>query len=416
MGTTPDSTITGIDIGTGTIRVLVGELGAEGNLAYVGSAVEPSQGLHRGGVVDLEAATAALVAALDRAEDDSRRRINSAYVLLSGLHLEARNLHGAATIIPTERGVAPEDVARAIAAARVALPDEQHGELVHLMPRGYTLDGQEGIHNPLGMIGHDLWVEAHAVTGKRSHIANLVKCLREARIEPEDLIAAPLAAAEGALPAYPDERSPVVIDLGAETLSIAIYDDGAIWHTKILPLGCDDMTRDIALELRLPVDAAEAIKRRYGHCYPTAVAGDELVELQPLTQLDELLPRRLLAEILHVRAEVYAHAIAERLRMAHEAGIRPSVIVLTGGGAQLPGLSPLFEEVLRVPTAIGRPHGIVGLPAHLAQPQLAGAAGLLQWGARQRRRQESFQRQGARRTLLPHLVAGAKRLMPPARF
>src|SRR6185437_7117175 len=218
-------------------------------------------------------------------------------------------------------------------------------------------------------------------------IANLAKCLHAARIEPEDMIAGPLASAEGALQAYTDERSPVVIDLGAESLSLAIYDDGAVWQSEILPLGCDDLTRDVALELRMSVEAAEAVKRRYGHCYPSAVAEDELVELQALTQIDELLPRRLLAEILHARAEAYVHAVAERLRRAEEAVIRPSIIVLVGGGAELPGLPALFEEVLRVPTQIGRPQGIVGMPPHLAQPQLAGVAGLLQWGARQRRRQ-----------------------------
>ncbi len=278
------------------------------------------------------------MAALNKGEAESGRRIDSAYVGLSGLYIQARNLHGSTSILPAGREVQSEDVAHAIAAARAALWDEGPRELVHLIPRGNTLDGQEGIHNPLGMIGRELWVEAHTVAGTSSHIANLVKCLREACIEPGDLVAGPLAAAEGVIQTYPDESSPLVVDLDTETLSLAIYDDGAIWHSEIRPLGSDDLTRDIAIALRLPLEAAEAVK--------------------------------------------------------------------------LSGLASLFEELLQIPVQIGRPQGIAGLQAHLAQPQFASAAGLLLWGARQRQRQMQPQKSGKRRVLLPQLVDGARRLIP----
>lgn len=412
MGATTDSTIVAINLGSKTVHILVGEVDENGAVACVGAAVEPSAGLRHGGLVDLEAAKAALVNALNKAEAESGRRIDSAYVSLGGLYLQARNLHGAASILPAGREVQSEDIAHAIAAARAAIADDEPRDLIHLIPRSYTLDGQDGVHNPLGMIGRELWVEAHTVTGASSHIANLVKLLREARVEPEDLVSGPLAAAEGVIQAYLDESSPLVIDLGAETLSLALYDDGAIRHSEILPFGGDDLTRDIAHELRLPVEAAEAVKRRFGTCYPNTVAEDELVELLPLTQSDELLPRRLLAEIIYSRANVMAQAIAERVRDAEAEGIRPSVLVLVGGGAELGGLSSLFEEILRTPVVIGRPHGVTGLQAHLAQPELASAAGLLIWGARQRQRQIPLQRGSGRGALLPHLMAGARRLIP----
>lgn len=412
MSATPDSTIVGIDFGSRTIRILVGEVDEDGAVTCVGAAVEPSAGLRHGGLADLEAAKVALVNALNKAEAESSRRIDSAFVSLGGLYLQARNLHGSASILPAGREVQSEDIAHAIAAARAALADDEPRDLIHLIPRGYTLDGQEGVHNPLGMIGRELWVEAHTVTGASSHVANLIKLLREARVEPEDLVSGPLAAAEGVIQAYPDESSPLVVDLGAETLSLALYDDGAIWHSEMLPLGGDDLTRDIAHELRLPLEAAEAIKRRFGHCYPSAVAEDELVELLPLTQIDELLPRRLLAEILYARANVMALAIADRLRDAEAEGVRPSMVALVGGGAELAGLASLFEDVLRTPVVIGRPHGVAGLQAHPAQPQLAGAAGLLIWGARQRQRQILPQQGRGRGGLMLQLVAGARRLIP----
>lgn len=385
MGTRNHAVLAAIDMGTSKVAVLVAERAPDGALALLGGAQTPSRGVRRGVVVDLQQAAEALAAALDRAEADSGQAITTAFVALSGTHISARNVTGSISLLPAGRDVTAEDLAHAILNAREEAGDGH--EILHLLPTTYMLDGQDGIHNPLGMAGGDLRAEVHVVSGAAGPVRNLTKCLRAARVEPEGFVFAPLAAAEGVL----DPGDPgcyAVADIGAATVTLAIYTDGAPWRSVVLPQGAHLFTRDLAAALRLPHDIAEALKRRYGTCDAAAVAEDELVEALPFTQVDEVLPRRLLADLLATDVAELAEALLPSLRDAEEAGVVPDALLVTGGGAALEGVSVALQRELRLPVRFARPSGIAGMPATYQRPEFAVAAGLLRWGARQMRRAE----------------------------
>lgn len=422
--------ITAIDIGSSKVAILVASMDAAGELTLLGGAEVPAAGLRAGAVVSLDATTRALIDALDRADAWCDEPVAAAYMSLSGQHLRSQNVRAATAVSGPGGEVAPQDIARAITVARSSLRLPENGEVVHLIPRGYALDGQQGVRNPLGMAGITLEVEVHAVTGQSSSIQNLIKCASAARVEPLDLAATPLAASEGTLQHIPDALSIAIADLGAETLSLAILADGAPWQSTVLPVGGRTLTRAVARELNLPLTVAEALKCRHGHCDPESIADDDLIEL-PAPEQDEqrteagagegahgemacgtraetVLPRRVLAEILRAQAQDYVEALRPRLYAAQRAGVQPAALVITGGGAALAGLDTLLEQALYVPVHTGRPAGIRGMPATLARPALVVASGLLRRGARQQREVAPELATRRARLSVPGLVAGAR--------
>jgi cell division protein FtsA len=272
------------------------------------------------------------------------------------------------------------------------------------------VDDVVGVRNPLGMLGYQLGVEIHVVSGAGGACQNLIRCARGARIEPVDLVAGAVAASESVLGplAGRDEALKIAIaDIGAETTDLALYADGTLWRSLALPVGAASATRDIASDLRLPIQVAEALKRQYGHADARQITDDDLIELQPFTGRDELTPRRLLAEIVEARMRELADALREPLLAAHRADVWPDALLLTGGGAQLAGLADLLADDLRIPTQVASPQGIRGLPAELAQPSFAVATGLVAWGARQWRQRAasaSPPRSATRQTLLPRVA------------
>ncbi len=323
--------------------------------------------------------------------------------------MRGQNLRGMTGIVSPGGSVTRTDLAHAIGAARATLRLDDNEELVHLLPRNYLLDGQDGIRNPLGMSGLELAVEAHAVTGATATIDNLVRATRKAQIVPDDLVATPLAAVEAVVGRFGEAPSIAVAEIGAETIGLALLNDGAICHSQVLPVGGASITREIALALRLPLHAADVLKCQYGQCDPRRLPDDDLVDLRPLTQIDELLSRRLLAEIIHGRAVELAEALRPPITAALRAGLRPVALVVTGGGAELAGFDQLLMEVLGLPIYQGVPAGIRGLPPTLERPSFAVAAGLVLWGARQNRGagETTATRQPARR--VSGLLSGARR-------
>ena len=382
----PETTLVGIDIGSGKIAVLVAELAETGDLTLLSATETPARGVRQGVITNIETATAALGEALRRAESASGQRIAAAFFSLGGRRLRGQNLSSATAISPGGREITRDDIGRAIGAARATLPADEKRETLHVIPRRYTVDDLEGVHNPIGMSGFELGVEAHMVTASRASAQNLLRCAQGVGVEVEDVVAAPLAVGEGIVGRRNDGLSVAVADLGAETLDLAIYDEGAICRSECLPVGGDDVTRDLALELRLSLEVAEQLKRRFGACAPSQVADDDLIELDPFGFPNELLPRRLLAELIQRRASAFADALRGPLAEARRAGVRPATLLLTGGGAKLAGLDDFLAEQLQTPTQIANPRGLHGVPATLDRPTLAVATGLALWGARQWRR------------------------------
>ena len=372
--------IVGIDVGTTKICVLVGELDRDGKLNIVGVGTCPSQGLRRGVVVNIEETVTSIAAALDRAERLSGKKITSAYVSITGSHVASENSKGFVAITPSHRDIEENDISRAFEVARaIAMPASR--EIIHVIPRGYVVDGQEGIKNPIGMSGFRLEVETHIITGAVSSIYNLMKCVDKAHIDIEDRVLSPLASGAAVLEDGETDLGVALIDIGAGTTDIAVYVDGAIWHTVVLPIGGNLITSDIAIGLRLPVGIAEELKITYGHCDPSAIDEDDMIDLsQFMPDCDDLVPRKLLAEIIQARAEELFCLVREEMRKSGYDGLLPAGIVITGGTAELPGVLELAGQILDLPARIGSPLGLHGIADSINRPAYSTAVGLLLWG------------------------------------
>jgi cell division protein FtsA len=371
--------IVGIDVGTTKICILVGELDRDGKLNIVGVGTCPSQGLRRGVVVNIEETVTSIAAALDRAERLSGKKITTAYVGIAGSHIASENSKGFVAISPSHRDIVQNDISRAIEVARaIAIPANR--EVIHVIPRGYVVDGQEGIKNPIGMSGFRLEVETHIITGAVSSIQNLIKCVQKAHVEIEDLVLEPLASSEAVLAEGETDLGVALVDIGGGTTDVAVFADGAIWHTVVLPIGGNLITNDIAIGLRLPFAVAEELKVTYGHCNPATIAEDDMIDLaQFMPGCNDLVPRKLLAEIIYYRVEELFEMVHEELKKSGYDGLLPAGVVLTGGAAEMPGILELAGQTLDLPTRLGVPLGLHGLADSISRPAYATAVGLLQW-------------------------------------
>ncbi|GER87275.1 cell division protein FtsA [Dictyobacter vulcani] len=372
--------IVGIDVGTTKICVLVGELDRDGKLNIVGVGTCPSQGLRRGVVVNIEETVTSIAAALDRAERLSGKKITSAYVGIAGSHITSENSKGFVAISPKNRDIEQNDISRAFEVARaIAIPANR--ELIHVIPRGYVVDGQEGIKNPIGMSGFRLEVEAHIITGSVSSMHNLIKCVHKAHVEIEDLVLEPLASGDAVLEEGETDLGVALVDIGGGTTDVAVYTDGAIWHTIVLPVGGNLITSDIAIGLRLPVGVAEELKITYGHSDPSTIDEDDMIDLsQFMPDCDDLVPRKLLAEIIQARVDEIFSMVHEEIKKSGYDGLLPAGIVITGGTAELPGILELAGQILDLPARIGSPLGLHGLSDSINRPAFSTAVGLLLWG------------------------------------
>ncbi len=437
----PAPLIAGLDIGSSVIATLIAALEPDGRLTFVAGSETHTRGLRGGVITNAEAAISSLDAALDHLEDVSGQRIAAAYLSIGGAHLHSRNTIGwaeigadAQTKPDTHDGrfsadqapgeVTHADIAQAVAVARAHISADERREILHIIPRAYAVDDIAGVRNPLGLVGYELGVETHIVTAATTVCQNLLRCARAAGVEPIDVIAAPLAASEGILGALDragiaattrrETLTAAIVDIGAETTGLAIYADGAIWRTLSLSVGGAMITQQIATELRLTDDIAEALKRRFGASVGWQAHEDELIDLRPFTQRDELLARRLLAELIEARVRELAATLYTPLREARQAGVRPQWLALAGGGASLGGLAEFLADDLRLPVYVASPATIEGLPDDLAHPGFATVAGVVTWGARQLRNTASVTnasavRRGRRRRKGP--LAGITRAL-----
>ncbi len=376
-----DRTVVALDIGTTKISALVAEVGSDSDfLRIVGVGTVPSKGIRKGAVVNVGEVSGAITEALNRAERTSGYEIASAYVGLAGAHISAVNSRGVVAISRGERGVRPVDIERALEAAR-AIDIPHNREILHIIPRGFTVDGDDGVRDPLGMQAYRLEVEAHIVTGATSSIQNLVKCVQQAGIQIDALVLEPLASGEGTLTDIEREMGVVLVDIGGGTTDIAIFIEGSIWHTVVLPTGGEQLTNDIAVGLRTPFSAAEEIKIKYGHAVPQTVMPEETIKVNMFGEDGyQHVSRQFLAEIIEARAEEIFEMILKEIKRSGYDGLLPAGIVLCGGTAELPGLRDLAREVIGLPARIGEPQNLTGLVDTLQSPAFATTVGLLQWG------------------------------------
>jgi cell division protein FtsA len=369
--------IVGIDIGTTKVCTLVGREETPGQICILGVGVEPSQGIRKGVIVDLGAASQAIAASVEKAEHTSGMEINSALVSLAGSHVSSVNSRGVVGI--TGRTIDQDDVARAVDAARaVAIPHNR--EIIHVIQRGFTVDGQDGIRTPVGMHGYRLEVETHIITAAAATVENLRQCVADAGVEVSQFVLNPLASAEVVLTETERQMGVVICDMGGGTTDIAICIDGDVWHTAVLAVGGNHVTSDIAHGLRLPASQAEDVKLQHGHAMKSEISPEEYFNIRPFGEEKPVqINRQELAHIVEARVEEIFGLVLQEIKRSGYDGLLPAGMVLTGGSSLLPGIRPLASRVLGVPVRVAKPENLTGLVDKLDSPAFSTSVGLLRW-------------------------------------
>jgi len=374
---TEETIFVGLDVGTTKVTTLVGQLDSERNLRVIGAGVAPATGMRKGGVVSLEAVAQAVQTSKDKAERTSGYEITSALVSLSGNGIASQNSKGMAGV--SGRVIGPDDVSRALDAARsIAVPYNR--QIIHVIPRGFVVDGQDGIRSALGMHGYRLEVEAHIVTANSTGLRNMEKCLEAAGLDVDGWVVSSLASAEVVLTETEREMGVVLCDIGGGTTDLAIYIEGAVWHSAVIPVGGDHLTSDIAQGLHLPLETAEMVKRRHGHARGAMLDPNAAFAARPFGQ-DQTVQVRMvdLAAIVEPRIEELFSLVRQEIKRSGYDGLLPAGVVLTGGSSPLPGTREVAAEVLHLPVRSAQPEGMRGLVDQLRSPAYATAFGLLEW-------------------------------------
>lgn len=438
-----DRIIVGIDVGTHKICTIVAEAdpGPSHRLNVLGAGAVASEGVSKGMITDIVKASGSIAHSLEAAERQSGCHILSAYVSMSGNHVSSLNSRGLVAVSHPDRIIGSDDVARAVEAARAVLAPPGR-DILHVIPRTYTIDGQEGIRNPVGLSGFRLDVEAHVVMGANNVRENLIRCVQKADVEVDDLVLSPLASAEAALTEQEKNLGVVHVDIGHGTTDIAIYVEGSVWHTKVIPIGGWQLTNDLSIVFNIPYEAAEALKLQYGRAvvpgsnkhprpasppvngksHPAGAAGahspiyageaqsqdgyaaaylspavspvelasehaedddDELLQAQTFDGEPRPIRRDELNEVMGARLDQLFGMIGDEVRRCGYEGLLPAGVVLTGGVAAMQGIEPLAAHKLRLPVRIGRPRRIGGLADAFESPAYATSVGLILWGMKQ---------------------------------
>jgi cell division protein FtsA len=376
--------VVGLDIGTTKICCVVAELADDGGLGIVGVGEAPSRGLRKGVVVNLDTTVEAIKSAVGAAELMAGVDVEQATLGVAGGHIRSFNSRGVVAVTGKDHAVAPEDLDRVMAAAQaVSIPQDR--EILHVLPQEFVLDDQPGIASPKGMIGSRLEANVHIITSSSTSLQNLVTCANRAGIEVRDTAVEQLAVAEAVLTADEKELGVALLDIGGGTTDLAIFEKGSVWHTAVLPVGGAHFTNDLAVGLRTPIPDAERLKLKYGCALVSMVEEGTTIEVPSVGgRKPRLLSLQVVAEILQPRAmEIFTLIQEEVARAGFDRSLNAGV-VLAGGGAVLPGVTEVAEQVFDLPVRLGFPNGTHGLTEPTAGPQYATAIGLALYGARNR--------------------------------
>ena len=377
-------TMVSIDVGTTKVCTTIADVNDGGALRVVGVGITPSVGLHKGLVVNINEARESIRESVKKAEQSSNYKVESAYVGVTGRHVTSMNNKGVVAITRNDRVVRPDDLKRVLASAQsVKVPSERR--LLHVIPRSYAVDGQPGVKNPVGMHGFRLDVETHVITAAVTSIQNLVKCIRSIGIDIEDLVLEPLASSEAVLTEDEKQVGIILADIGGGTTDIAVFKEGSIWHTAILPVAGYQLTRDVSIGLGLPFDVAEEMKKRYGSVMPVYESKAETTTA--ISQDGHGVSYQDLCDIIRARVEEIMKLILLELPNSEYEALVPAGLVLTGGSSNLSGIAVLGRDVLRIPVRVGTPTKMHGITDTLCDPAYATSVGLLLWAAKHEGRQ-----------------------------
>jgi cell division protein FtsA len=372
------SLIVGLDIGTSKVVAIVGEIASDGTVEVIGVGSNPSRGLKKGVVVNIESTVQSIQRAIEEAELMAGCEIRSVYAGIAGSHIRSLNSHGIVAIRDSE--VTHSDVERVIDAARaVAIPADQ--KILHVLPQEFVIDSQEGIREPIGMSGVRLEAKVHVVTGAVSAAQNIIKCVKRCGLEVDDMVLQQLASAQTVLTEDEKDLGVCVADIGGGTTDIAVYIDGAIQHTAVIPIAGDQVTNDIAVALRTPTHNAEEIKIKYACALTQLASPEETIEVP---SVGDRPPRRLmrqtLAEVVEPRFEELFSLIQAELKRSGYEEMMAAGIVLTGGSSKMEGAIELAEEVFHRQVRLGVPQNVTGLVDVVRNPVYSTGVGLLLFG------------------------------------
>lgn len=377
-----EAILVALDVGTSKVVVLVGEVTNDGALDIIGKGTMPTTGVRKGLVNNIDQTVTSIHGAIEGAERLSGLRLEAAFVGVGGDHLESLNSRGTVAVSGAHREITREDIERATEVARaVTIPSNR--EVLHVLPRDFTVDGQEGVKDPEGMSAVRLEVTTHIVHGGATALQNLTKCVRQAGVRPDELVVSAIASGEAVLTETERELGVAVADIGAGTTDLALYSEGSPFHTSVIPLGGVNVTNDIAIGLRTNLTSAEQLKMQFGSRdarsapddaeAPVEIIDDGVARPARKSEVTEIIDARMRELFEKIGEEISENATAHRL---------PAGLVLTGGAARLANAAELARDVLDVPVRVAAPEGVGGLTDHLLEPQYATAIGLLEWAAR----------------------------------
>jgi cell division protein FtsA len=380
------STVAAIDVGSTKVAVIVGDVTEHGDTRILGVGVAPAAGLSRGVIDNIQSARDAISIAVEKAEQACGMRILSAVVGISGGHISSQNNRGIIAIPDRTRPISADDRSRVLeSAGQVAIPTNR--QVIHVVPRGYWVEGTDQVSDPVGMFGGRLDAEVHIVSGAVSAIQNLTKCVEGAGVQVDDIVLECIASATSVLEEQEKQQGVALVDLGGSTTSIAVYDEGSVAHTACLPIAGSHLTHDLARVLRCPWESAEQVKCTVGAAFADPAMVSETVEIQAFgTQSTKHVPLGHICEILQARTEEILEMVALELKRVGYLDRLAAGLVLTGGTAQLRGLPEVAESRLGIPARLGRPHGYSGLSDLIGTPAFATSIGLVEYalGGRER--------------------------------
>ena len=379
---TKKETIVGLDIGSAKIATVIG-VKKETGIDIIGVGTAPSAGLRKGIIVDLEETISAISESLEKAERMAGTIVETAVVGIGGAHIESQNSKGVIAVSRPDGEITEEDVARAIDAAKaVTIPANR--EVIHVIPRIYTVDGQEGIKEPVGMTGIRLEVEAHVISASTPVIKNLEKAVWQAGISISDLVFLGLAESELFLNKQQREMGVVLVDIGAATTTMTVFEEGDILYSTVLPVGSNHITNDIAIGLRIAWPLAEKLKLKFGQAVSEGIRESEKIDLAKFDKMEtQKVAKSYLAEIIEARLVEIFNLVQDELKEINREGTLPAGVVLVGGGSKIPKIVELAKETLKLPVELGKMEvEFGGFSDKIKDPAMAGAVSLMHWGAK----------------------------------
>jgi cell division protein FtsA len=378
-----DALFAGIDIGSTSVRIAVGQRfvsGEKEQVHIVGAAEVPSEGINRGVINSIEDAVSSVSACIEKVERMTGAAVQNGWVAISGSNVTLLESKGVVAVAKSDGEIREDDVERVIDAAQTVATPVNY-EILHVIPKAFTVDGQRGVKDPVGMNGLRLEVDAQIIQGLSSHIKNLTKCVYRTGVNIERLVLGVLATAEVVTTSRQKDLGVAVLNIGGATTSLVVFERGDILHMSTIPLGSDHVTSDIAIGLRTSIDVAERMKLQYAEASSAGIGRTEQINLRDLgADGDEAVSRKYVCDIVQARLEEILERVEKDLKKIGRSGMLPAGVVLTGGGSKIPGLVELTKKKLRLPASLGYPLGVTSITDRVNDLAFSTAIGLVQWG------------------------------------